>query len=506
MAPVTAVRARVQLIGAWIAIATGAICLLTAGGSMTSTDAVVAYDLTQGLVERHSIALSHSVLGNEAYQGVDGRYYSGFGLAQSIWNIPFYLAGRAVASHVHRADTAAAIPKAVVVLGTIPAVALLCWSAFSLLVTLGATVRPAAAIALLLLVATPYWPYSGFGFNQPLAGLLLWTGVHAAVRARRGSAAAAAACGLLAGVLILTRHEMFIAAALMVTYIAVEPPRLHLRRVAAFAAGFAPLVALWGAYNWIRFGSPLQMGYLRDGTIGWGGSIVTGTLGLLFSSYSSIFLYCPLLLLSAAGLAALWRRDRATTLLFVTILVALFCVYASVGVWQGGRAYGPRHLVPVLPALILPLAFWRAATPWRRRAAAVLVGISCLVQLPGVLVDYSKVRVALARAGETVPQDMRWSRSPQLLNTRAAIDVIPPALATLAGIRPVERVPASANLNEAFTATPVPDLWWYSLLCLGVIGRGFAVAIPAALIAVAMAALLQVHRLSRAAAALEIHE
>jgi hypothetical protein len=486
--------------GAWIAVATGAICLLTAGGSMTSTDAVVAYDLTQSLVEHHSIAISHSILGKPAYQGIDGRYYSGFGLAQSIWNVPFYLAGRAAARHVRQPDAAAAIPKAVVTLGTIPAVALLAWCAFALLASLGVVDRRAAAAAILLVVATPLWPYSRFGFNQPLAALLLWAAVLCAVRARRDLVMAAAA-GLVAGALILTRHEMFVAAGLLAVYVALDPP--HLRRAAAFAAGFLPLAAAWGAYNWIRFGSPLQMGYLRDTSIGWSGSIATGTLGLLFSAYSSIFLYCPLVFLSGAGLAALWRRDRRTALLFMAIFAGLFFVYASVGVWQGGRAYGPRHLVPVLPALLLPIAFWQPASRTTRRVCAALVVLSCLIQVPGVLVDYSKVRVAQARAGETVAQDMRWSRAPVLMNARASLDLVPPALATLAGMRPVVRIPRGVSLNEAFTVAPAPDLWWYSLLCLGVIGRGTALAIAIALAVLAIGALAQIERLTRAASGVE---
>ena len=85
--------------------------------------------------------------------------------------------------------------------------------------------------------------------------------------------------------------------------------------------------------------------------------------------------------------------------------------------------------MPVLPALVIPIAFWRPATTGARRLAAFVIVLSCLIQLPGVLVDYSKIRVSLARAGETVAQDMRWSRCPMLLNARAAIHVVPPALA-----------------------------------------------------------------------------
>jgi hypothetical protein len=481
----------VRAAGAWIAIGVAALCLLTAGGSMTTTDAVVAFDLTQSLVDRHSIATSRDLIGNQAYRGADGRYYSPFGIAQSVWNIPFYLAGRVVASRVARPQTAASIPKAVVTLGTIPAVALLAWALYSLVVALGGLPTAAARVAILSVFATPLWPYSGFGFNQPLAALLLWTAILCAVLARRGGVLPAVACGVSIGAAALTRHEMFLAAPLLMAYLA----RDRAARVLWFAAGFAPLAAAWGAYNWVRFGSIVESGYLRDPVVGLGGSIWSGASGLLFSSYASLFLYCPIVLLSVFGCAALWRRDRGTAALLGLVFVSFFLLYASLGNWMAGRAYGPRYLVPLLPALVLPLAWWRPATSRGRVAAAVIVTLSVLVQVPGVLVDYSKVRVARARAGDTVAQDMRWSRAPLLLNARAAAEQVPPALAAVAGMRPIDRVPADAsNLNEALAGRP--DLWWNSLLCLGVIGRGTAAAIALSLLTLGLFALARGYTLS----------
>lgn len=489
-------RAPMRGAGAWIALGTAALCLLTAGGSMTSTDAVVAFDLTQSLVERHSIATSRDLIGNQAYRGVDGRYYSPFGIAQSLWNVPFYLAGRAAAARVTRPETAASIPKAVVTLGTIPAVALLAWCLYGLAVALGAAPPAAASAALLCVFATPLWPYSGFGFNQPLAGLLLWTAVLCAVHARRGSRAAAAACGVSIGVAALTRQEMFLAVPVLIAYACAARGRAA--AALWLAAGLAPMAAAWGAYNWIRFGSALESGYLRDPVVGLGGPIADGAFGLLFSSYASLFLYCPIVILSGAGLFALWRRDRAAASLLAGVFAGFFLLYSSLGNWMAGRAYGPRYLVPLLPALVLPLAWWRPASKTHRAIAALLVTLSVLVQVPGVLVDYSKVRVARARTGDTVAQDMRWSRAPLLLNTRAAIEQVPPALAALIGVRPIARVPAhTANLNEALASQP--DLWWNSLLCLGVIGRGLALAIAGSLVAGGLLALGRARHLASAA-------
>jgi len=485
------VSGRRGAIGAWIAAGSAALCLLTAGGSMTTTDAVVAFDLTQSLVHRHSIATSGDLIGNQAYRGVDGRYYSPFGVAQSVWNIPFYAAGRLIAARIKRPDTAAAIPKAIVTLGTIPAVALLAWCAFALLVSLDAPLAASAATATAVVFATPLWPYSGFGFNQPLAGLFLWTSVLLAAGAR-GHAARAALAGLALGAAVLTRQEMLLAAPFLLAYL--WSMRGSLAHAAAFAAGLAPPAIAWGWYNWVRFGSPLESGYLRDQVVGWGASPLAGAAGLLFSSYASLFLYCPIALLSVAGLAAMWRRQRAAALLFISIFAALFVLYASVGNWMAGRAYGPRYLVPLLPALVLPLAWWRPASRRAWTAAAALVALSVAVQLPGVLVDYAKVRVSLARQGETVAQDMRWSRAPLLLNARAAAQVAPPALAALVGLRPIARVAPGGRLDDALADGP--DLWWNSLLRLGVIGRGTALAIAASLLAAAMLAFARALRLA----------
>jgi hypothetical protein len=478
--------------GLWIAIGVAALCLLTAGGSMTSTDGVAAFDLTQSLVERHSIAASRDIVGKEAYRGLDGRYYSPFGIAQSIWNVPFYLAGRAAARHL-QGRTAAAIPKAIVALGTVPAVALLAWASFELLIVLGAAPLRAVDAAIVAVFATPLWPYSGFGFDQPLAGLFLWAAVLCTARAKSGRVAAAIAAGILAGFAGLTRQEMFAAALLLFVFL-LAAGRRRAATLAAFVLGWLPLVSAWGYYNSVRFGSFWDSGYLRDATPEYASSIASGAAGLLFSGYSSLFLYCPAAILAAAGFLAMNRRARAAAWLFFGLFAGFFLVYASLGNWMGGRSYGPRYLVPLIPALVLPLAFW-SPTGWRQRCAAAVILLSVAVQLPGVLVDYSKVRVSEARAGETTAQDMRWSRAPLLLNARATIAVVPAAAGALVGLRPVPRIPAgNANLDEALASSP--DLWWTSLLYLGVIGPRTALAIAVGLLLLGCAALWQGRRLA----------
>jgi hypothetical protein len=61
---------------------------------------------------------------------------------------------------------------------------------------------------------------------------------------------------------------------------------------------------------------------------------------------------------------------------------ALWLAIASYTYWQGGPAFGPRHLIPAMPLLGLGLAFWPRRRPWTG-ALAVLAAISVVVNLVG---------------------------------------------------------------------------------------------------------------------------
>jgi hypothetical protein len=488
--------------GAWLAIGIALGCLLTAGGGMTSMDGVVAFNVTQNLIEKRSVATSGGVIELEPYRGRDGRFYSPFGIAQSIWNIPFYLAGRAVAAllpaRIGRSDT---VPKAVVTLGTIPAVALLAWICFALLVRLGAEPSRAAGAGLLLVFATPLWPHSGFGFNQPHAGMFLWLAVLGAVAgvADGANRRVLTAAGLAAGGALLTRHEMVLPAAVIAVWLMARPRSCRWTALFAYLAGFMPAVVAWGMLNWWRFGHPLETGYLRDPTPGYGSSIVAGATGLLFSPYSSVFLYCPVALLGLVALPALWRRNRSTAILVTAVFVSSFLFYSSLSNWMGARSYGPRYLVPFLPALVLPLAFWRPPRACRWIVAAI-IGLSVAVQIPGVLVDYSKVREARAAEGDTVAQDMRWSGMPLRLNALAVARAIPRTIRHLSG----REQPPSVRADDPALSRALSfslDLWWLHLFYLGVLGPFTALMIGGMIGVAAVLAIVRALRLARDTAA-----
>jgi len=477
------IDAHSQRVGAALFALVLAIYVFTAGGSLTTTDAVVEFEVTRQLVDHQSLALPRDMLGNEAYRGRHGRYYSPFGITQSLLNIPFFLAGRAAARttglSIGRAD---AIEKAAVALGNTVAMAIGVWVCYLFGRRVTGSARTAASGALATAFATPLWPYSKFGFNAPLALLFVIAAVYSAWIATRSDRPSSTAwTGWWLGLALLTRHELPILVVPITVWLYLESSErgLFLRRMFGLILGFLPALATWCALNAYRFGNSLDAGYLRDHVMQFGSSIVTGLYGLLLSPTSSLFVYCPIAVVAVAALLVLAPRDRAAAILLGGSVLVLLLFYAQLGNWMGGRSYGPRYLVPVIPLLVLALL---SVNRWHlissRWEATLLLAISLAVQVPGVVMDYAKVSVAHARAnGAPTPDDrlFNWRVSPLVLNTVATIDAVPRNVQWLLGRRGapplVRAVPGDLQSDFSQQFVDTLDFWWMYLLRMGVASR-----------------------------------
>jgi hypothetical protein len=95
--------------------------------------------------------------------------------------------------------------------------------------------------------------------------------------------------------------------------------------------------------------------------------------GLTFSEYRGLFFVSPVLLLAFIGMWRMRRRDLAT----IGAIFAIFLVMvASFNGWEGGSSFGPRHILPAIPLLVLPLAFLRVR--WLLAPAMLSVAINLL--------------------------------------------------------------------------------------------------------------------------------
>jgi hypothetical protein len=204
-----------------------------------------------------------------------------------------------------------------------------------------------------------------------------------------------ACAGLLAGYSVISEFPTAIIAALLGIYLLVVA-RSRLRTLLAFAAGMIPPAALAIYYNIAAFGAPFATGYMHvhsefyhsniHGGIGgitnplnYGIQIPTWNViwQLTLGTYRGLFFICPVLLLFVPGVIVMWRRRslRPELWLCVAIVVIYLIVDASRGVdqngWSGGASVTSRHLVPMLPFMVIPIAVGLRNRPFRNAFLAL---------------------------------------------------------------------------------------------------------------------------------------
>jgi hypothetical protein len=142
------------------------------------------------------------------------------------------------------------------------------------------------------------------------------------------------------------------------------------RRRIRFILGGLPFGLLLAIYHTVCFGAPWRTtfagksGHTREG-------LVLGLFrapswdafhGITFSEYRGLFFVSPVLLLAFVGAYVMIRRRvMVRELAMIGSIAALFVLIVSAFAagWEGGLAFGPRHILPMIPLLAIPLAFVR---------------------------------------------------------------------------------------------------------------------------------------------------
>jgi hypothetical protein len=469
-----------------LGLAAGLIYFSTAGGTLDTSDAVSVLDEATSIVTRGALDVPP---GDSIWVGRAGRHYLPFGIGQTLYDIPLLFVGRGAAQVAGaRFGDPDTIPKAVVALGSAVAIATAVAFGFLLALRLSGDARASMLAAAALAFATQFWPYSKFGFNAALAAAALAGGLYGVAAGwRTGSAGLAAAGGAGLALALLTRHEFVLAAIIALAWLALaDRARTDRRRLLA-AAGVPIAIGFLVScgVNIIRFGRPFFSGHQP----GFGTS---GFLSFFISPSGALLLYSPVAI-AGIGLIQRARRDAVARLLLV-VCVAEFVFYASLDDWLGTRSYGPRYLVPLLPLLVAPLAWWwTRARGLRRAALASVIVAGVLIQLPAIVVTPSQAGIAARQPPQTIRRDL-WEWSPIRLNARLARSAVPANLRNLAGnSRPQPSAPGSLADRLSYSL----NFWWLYLYYLGALSR--AAAIAAALVPAVAGATLWATTYARAA-------
>ena len=249
----------------------------------------------------------------------------------------------------------------------------------------GAALFASCALAL----ATPFLGWSTTFFAHSATGSVLLLALSLAAWGRQKPKWwIASFLGLLLGLLLtIDLVSAPAAAAVGLFYLSGRWSAVWARLAGAVMGGIAGLLPLL-VYNAAAFGSPLTLGYsrvvgfegMKEGLFGltWPNPAVAAEL--LFGLYRGLLPLSPVLLLLPLGWVRMWREPSLRPLALVTlaIVAAFLLINASYHYWDGGSSTGPRHLVGMLPAAGLVLAYaWPAGT-MARVVALGLLAVSIL--------------------------------------------------------------------------------------------------------------------------------
>jgi hypothetical protein len=250
---------------------------------------------------------------------------------------------------------------------------------------LGAPRLPAFGVGAIYGLGTMAFPYSTSFYGHQLAATALLAAFVLVEHGRRAERSSRQrwltfAGGLLGGIAFAAEYPLAIPAVGLAVYIvALSPPGARVKRVIWFGLGVLLPVLLVMAYLWTAFGSPFLPGYGRltdpDFARGQGQGLYGVTyprlgalFGTLFGRFRGLFYVSPVIAMAPVGWILAWRRQPSyrPALLFSAFVVTFFLLLnASYYMWWGGASAGPRHLVPMLPFVVLPMVVLLQDRWWR---------------------------------------------------------------------------------------------------------------------------------------------
>jgi hypothetical protein len=368
----------------WIFLAFSLFYIGLTRGHFTDIMQVNLYQTTRSLCEGGNLTTSPIY---DSHLGRYGKYYSQFGVAQSIAAIPLYAIGKAIHYYLtawNKRDILSALagPQ----LGEEPwrfggdiemffvnlfncfVTALLCSVFFIISLRLGATPLM-SFIATLLLGLTSYVVPFSTGFlghsSEALFVLLAFFFLFLFTKTNK------------------TIHILFAGSALALAFLFRFPAAIALPGLSIYLflhiwcsrpEGNTVIFIIKKIFpKFILFGFPLMVASLIHLTVtyfkfetlwkynnpGFNLPLLKGLYAFLISPGNSIFLFTPMLLLTPWTFKFFHKRYRLESLCILFISATYLIFYGKYEMYHGlWAALGPRYLVPIVPLLLLSLALW----------------------------------------------------------------------------------------------------------------------------------------------------
>ncbi len=262
--------------------------------------------------------------------------------------------------------------------------------------------KTALTTVLLIGLTTDWWYESQLFYSEIGAGAFLIASMYFAARRKPYL------CSLMFAASLLFRPTNIVALPIWLYAVWKDRPKALLSGI--FIVGGLGLLAL---YNYVRFGSLFDFGY---GGESFTTPILSGLFGLLFSPGHSFLFYSPITILGITGAPLLWNRNRPLALACLASVVGYILLISTWDMWAGGKVWGSRLLVPILPltgVLIAAAIEQLAFAPTRRLLLAVVLlgAIGLGIQLLALLQNPGNTIQTYTTNGYATVNDSTWSLS-----------------------------------------------------------------------------------------------
>lgn len=458
------------------------ICILTGSENYYfHTDAsYLRYEVAKSIVEQTDVSIPDGL----GVRGKDGRDYSWIAPGSALLATPFYLVGKLTGT---KPEILVSFINPLFAAGT--AVLL-----FLFAQTLGYSLKSSLFVSLLYSLGTIAWPLSKQAFDHPLETFFILLSVYFLHRyTGREKTRYIFFAGGAAGMAILTRPTSILLLLAAIVFLSIyysnkskiiDNIKHLVRDVTLFLIGILPFasISLW--YNHYRFGSVFETGYsliaARTGLDFFTGtSLLTGLIGFLFSPGKGFFFYSPITILFFICIRAFIRKNPEVAGCMIFLIISYFIVLSKNIYWHGDWTWGPRYLLAVTPAFVLPIAHLIDSDLWNKKSfRQVTYGIFCIsitIQLVAVSVDpykyfynlmYKEKVIFSSASGEGVqpiiepPTEVyfSWKKSPIPAQFRFAGEI---ALSSMDF--KLVKLPENASTLEALQTHPnlnLYDFWW----------------------------------------------
>lgn len=180
---------------------------------------------------------------------------------------------------------------------------------------------------------------------------------------------------LLAGVFltasVLIDYILLIGAVLIFSYALLNFKKEKTLGYLMLMLGMAMPACVYAYYHQACFNNPFAMAGTYSQMIGPGSIKLPNSrtaFELAFGLYRGLFVYMPVILLSAYGIFTFFRNPDKRFFKEVIIIclfsISMFLVIAGYANWDGGGDFGPRYFIPILPFLMIPIAFVFKKLKW----------------------------------------------------------------------------------------------------------------------------------------------